>query len=141
MEDAKVAFEKIETLKASGKFNPKAMANIMKKCRDQEEIYVTPCVKKALVRLEMIDLSEFHKDGNLQYSSIKPSHICSSLKSWLVDKSERVQFYTILRVVEQLHQNRQLPQVKTLINEKFIPKERGEMIAMLNAIVKKNKKK
>jgi hypothetical protein len=139
-EDAMSAFKKVEKLKEQGQFTADEMLNIMQQCGDHEEIYISSFVKKAIIRLGMIDLSEFTKDGKVDNSKIKLHHICSSLKAWLIESTERKQFYLILKAVEQLHHSKQLSTLKKLVNIKFAPHERVEMVAMLQAVTKRPKK-
>jgi hypothetical protein len=118
------------------------MVKIMQKCGDHEEIYVTQFVRRAMIRLEMIDMTEFRnsKTDKFALSKIKANHVCSSLKSWLLDWSERKQFYHIIRVVQQICETRQLKTLKKLIKEKFNTAERAEMVAMVVAVTQKTKK-
>jgi hypothetical protein len=82
-----------------------------------EEIYVTLFVRRAFIRLGLVDVKEFCDKGDTvpKVGKCHAKHLVSSLKTWMLEFADRKALYNILRVIHQLDENKKTGALKKLI--------------------------
>ena len=107
----------------------------------QEEGYVNCFVRRAFVRLGMLNVTEFCKPGSQQplLSKVLPRNIVSSLKSWMGEYSDRKMLYSMIRIIEQLQTKKHLGVLKKHIKSNaFNCSEKNTVASIVDLITKKD---
>ena len=98
-------------------------------------------VRKAIIKLEMLDLSEFvdMETGDTLMTKIKVKNLRPSLLSWLT-LTETAELCWHLKCIEHVKTHKKVRELKVLIRQKFGTGFKDEMLSLLDAIVKNKKK-
>jgi len=129
------------------KITPEAMKSLLRKYTIEDETYkeelmLNPFVRRAILRLGLVDVQEFCDEGALhpKLTSAKAKNIATSLQSWMPQGSERHILYRVLRIVEHLSKKKNtLASLKTLIKkDTFNCQEKDLIVKMVDVITKNN---
>ncbi len=129
------------------KITPEVMKSLLRKYTSEdetskEELMLNPFVRRAILRLGLVDVQEFCDEGALhpKLTSAKAKNIASSLQSWMPQVSERHILYRVLRIVEHLSKKKDtLASLKTLIKkDSFNCQEKDRIVKMVDVITKNN---
>ena len=107
----------------------------------KEEVYITYFVRKSFIRLALLDVKEFVCEGSTQpmVTKVQARNITHSLKSWMLEKSDRKMLYEILRVIELLHKEKMTGAFKKLIrSDKFYNGDKESVAKMVDLLTKKD---
>jgi len=98
-------------------------------------------VRKAIIKLEMLDLSELvHMEtGDTVMTKIKVKKLCPSLLSWLT-LTETAELCWHLKCIEHVKTQKKVREYKVLIRQKFGTGFKDEMLSLVDTIVKNKKK-
>jgi len=72
----------------------------------------------------------------LHVEVIESDEILLSLKTWVVDHSDRWNLYRAMRVIESLKKKKKLSSLRKVINSKLVLPEKEELLSIISCVTK-----